>query len=672
MADTTTSTDRRRFLKATGTLTLAGAAAGSATAESPPALQETNGFKPPGQPGARRIAAAGTKSGSDSTVTPPLAVRALSKMGFGHARGVTGASGANPDVILSSGFESFTSGFSQVGDLAYFASLGSTDDERLANYVEEQLNPTSEDPELDARLAQFPGEFDTLGMPLADAWSAYECTGFSNYSRPQAQTERFYLNAAVYSRWQLFYLVADFWHNHFNVYSRINRDTYVSWASWDRDIIRAHAFGNFYDMVYASAKHPTMLRYLDNYVNGDGGSINENYCRELFELHCLGATSYAGNENPRFVQALASNPYTALQDSELDDISLGYLADPNLDVAAVYTDDDVLTAAQSMTGWRYEDADTETSCGTGAFYTDEQEHNSDSTKAVLTLGVAAIPSGLDAETEGRLIVKLAAYHPATAEYVCRKLCQRLVADDPPQSVVDAAAQTFLQHRRSPDQIARTLRTILLSDEFKDPASWGRKMRRPLDYVASAMRAAGCDHTWRTGDSTTNSLLSRFNAAGQRLFDWRTPDGYPDVRDHWEGSTTLVQLWRTVDYLLDRNVSNNDTRVMRVLDITLGSFSTDPTPRDLVEFWCNWALGFTPNGGWTGPTGAAYDSAPTTIGRACLQFMTQAYPESDAGAWDADTPIDRDDLDGDRSPGYWRSRLTGLVKLILWSPQFMQR
>ncbi len=660
MSVTLPKTGRRNFLKVTGAGSLTGLAATTTS---------TLAKEPATSIGSRRQA---LKSGSDSTLTPPFAVRVLSKMGFGLNRGITGSSGGNPDVILASGFESLTTNFAATGDLAYFQSLGSTDDERLTAYVDEQLSPTDEDPELDARMAEHAASFTQLDQSQTALYSQYECAGFSEYRRPLDEVEKFTLNAACYSRWQLRELMVDFWHNHLNVFARINPDVSVSWVSWDRDVMRANVFGNFYDLIYTSSQHVAMLRYLDNYVNGRDGAINENYCRELFELHCLGSESYVGNENPRFVETLNENPYTVLNDAELNDPSLGFLADPSLPIAAVYTDDDVLTAAQSMTGWRYGDENTDDSCGSGLFFAQEDEHNKDSTKAVLMLGVAAIPSGLDAETEGRLIVKLAAYHPATARHIAKKLCQRLISDTPPESVIDAAAATFFAHRKSPDQIARTLRTILLSSEFKSPTQWGAKVRRPFEYVVSAMRAAGCDYTWRLDDSTSSNFNRAFDAVGQKLFDWRTPDGYPDDRAHWEGSTTLVQGWRTIDFLLDRNVSDEENRVMRAIDITLNSLSGNPTPRQLVEFWCNWTLGFSPAGGWSGQ--GSYANAPTDIGRAALQFMTQDYPGdlADAETWGADTPIPRSDLVRDAGSERWRSRLTGLVKLVLWSPQFLQR
>ncbi len=618
--------------------------------------------------------------GSTGVVEPPFAVKALNKIGFGPARRSLGNVQINPDVILSSGFEVPVSNFATQDDVSHFLALGSTDNERLNNYVEEQLNPLPEDPDFQNRLASAPGSFDTLGLPLSTVWSERECGNFSDYSRPYFETERFMFNAATYSRWQLYYQLVDFWNDHLNIFGRLDRDTYVSWASWNRDVLRTHALGNFYEMIITSAKHPAMLRYLDNFVNGRGGSINENYCRELFELHCLGSENYAGNLGQRFVEALPENPYTALNDEDLNSQALGALADPSLEVARFYVDDDVLTAAQAMTGWRYEDENTGNSCGTGAFITDEQEHNSDSTKAVLTLGTSAIPSNLDAETEGRLIVKLAAYHPGTATYVARKLCTRLVSDNPPQSLVDKAAATFFANRKAGDQIKRTVRTILTSDEFKASLQ-GEKVKRPFEYVVSAMRAAGADYTFRMNDDTSNDFINRYNNTGQRLFDWRTPDGYPDERGHWEGSNNLVQCWRTIDWLLDRDYRDSQDRVMRVMDITLNNLAGNPTPRQLVEFWCNWILGFTPSGGWTGPNFTPYQNAPTDVGRSALQFITQqgfggfgdlSGQNADAPLQPSDEPINRASLDTDSFPDYWHRRLNGMVKVILWSPQFMQR
>jgi uncharacterized protein (DUF1800 family) len=607
---------------------------------------------------------------SDSAIVPPFAVRVLTRMGFGLRRTELAPQvEPDPERIFSDRF-SFGSDLLGRDDVAYFQSLGPTDDLRLERYVDEQLRDDLPDPEWEARKAEYPNSFDILDEDLATTFSERECQGFTAYVEPQRQIERAAFTRACYSRRQLHELMVDFWHNHFNIFSGGDEDIYVSWADWDKSIIRGHAFGNFHDMVQASAKHPAMLHYLDNYANEAGG-FNENYARELFELHTLGAINYLGNSSPLDAPTLETNPYVGLGDPLLD--ALQY-SNPSRAIQSEYTDDDVYEAARALTGWRYEDENIGDDCGSGAFFTDEGEHDGGG-KAILSAGSVLLPADGGAAHDGEVAIKLAAYHPGTARYIALKLCQRLIADDPPESLVQAATDTFFANRTHPRQIALTLRTILLSDEFKDPATWGKKIKRPFEYIVSAMRAARCDYTWRFDDSDTDRFLSQFDDAGQRLYWWRTPDGYPDERAAWMGSNTLVQNWRIIDWLVDENSDNDDTRVMRIVDTTLDSFPGNPTPRELVAFWCEWTLGFTPAGGWVGPVGTFWANEPTELGKACMQFITQqGFPvgEEDAPPFPADQQIPRNQFTQDDFPDRWHRRLRGLVQLILWSPNFMQR
>jgi uncharacterized protein (DUF1800 family) len=679
---------RRRFLAgATGAAAAAVAIAGAAAA-SPPAVPRAprNGAL------ARSIgrAVALKAGGADAAQTPPLAVRALHRMGFGPMRRrKTAAGAAPPDRVFGAGFE--PDGKAGEDDIGYFMSLGRDDDARLAAWVEEQLDPALPDPGLQSRMAAQAAAFATLSQPLATLWSQRECQGFSDYIRPYREAECAAFVRATYSRRQLFELVVDFWHDHFNVYAGLDSDTYVSFGDWDRTVVRQHAFGNFHAMLLASARHPAMLRYLDNYENSVSG-INENYARELFELHTFGAEHYRGLQSNTDVAWLAApaapgelpsattdpadppfNPYAAIGDVELNAYGI-----QNRTIAAYYVDEDVYTAASGLTGWRFEDRNTATSCGTGAFLTDEQDHAAANAKVLLSRGFQTLPSGLSADLEGRLILKMAAWHPATAVHVARRLCTRLIADEPPESVVQAAARTFYANRTRGDQIARTLRTILNSPEFKDPALWGSKTKRPFEYVVSALRAAGGDYTFHADDNATGDFLRTFNRAGQRLFWWRTPDGYPDRRGHWEGSTSLVQGWRAVDWLLNHEY-DTPARMMRVLDITLENLPSGGTPRQLAAFWCEWILGHTPAGGWVGAPGTLVDSAPTAVGRAALRFMTQEFlegglpvPEEDRPLHSPDFPITRAQLSSDDWPAYWHRRLLAMVAVILWSPDFLLR
>ncbi|MEN1729288.1 MAG: DUF1800 domain-containing protein, partial [Pseudomonadota bacterium] len=472
---------------------------------------------------------------SDNAVIPPFAVRVLTRMGFGPRRTeLAPTANVDPDRVFADNF-AYGSELLGLDDVAYFESLGPTDDLRLERYVDQQLDDDLPDPEWEARKAAFPDSFDILDEDLATTYSERECAGFSAYVEPQRQIERAAFSRACYGRRQLHELITDFWHNHFNIFSGGDEDIYVSWADWDKRVIRDNAFGNFHDMVQASAKHPAMLHYLDNYANEAGG-FNENYARELFELHTMGAINYLGNSSPLDAPTLPSNPYVGLGDPLLDELEF---SNPARAIQSEYTDQDVYEAARALTGWRYDDEDIDDSngnCisgGTGAFLVDEGEHDGGS-KAILSSGLQLLPPDSGAQHDGEVAVKLAAYHPGTARYIALKLCQRLIADDPPEAVIQAAADTFYNNRTHPRQIALTLRTILLSDEFKDPGNWGKKIKRPFEYVVSAMRAARCDYTWRFDDSDSNNFLNVFNSAGQRLYWWRTPDGYPDERAAWMG------------------------------------------------------------------------------------------------------------------------------------------
>lgn len=609
---------------------------------------------------------------------PPLAVRALHRLGFGPARRRRAATRPPlPGSMFSSDFESL--GKLGEDDIGYFKSLGGNDDERLEAYVSEQLQPsTIPDPDLTARMDRFPGSFAVMRQSLGTTFSRRACRSFDEYVRPFREVEKATITRAVYSRRQLFEFTVDFWHNHFNIYAPLSSHTYASWHSWDRDIIRKYAFGNFYQFLHASAKHVAMLRYLDNYRSSV--RFNENYAREVIELHTLGAEHYFGLTPPSSpsVPVLAENPYAGLGDEELDNPNLCggvAMSAATRTIAAMYVDDDVYEAARALTGWRYDRRESETSCGTAAFFTEELNHVV-GTKSILGKGFATISSDLDAETDGRLALKILAYHPATARHIARKLCQRLICDDPPESVIAAAEAAFFANRLSNQQIARTIRTIVLSPEFKDPALWAQKIKRPFEMAVSAMRAAGCDHTFREDDPTNTSsdFINTYSAAGQRLFHWRPPDGYPDNREHWQGSNTMVQVWRSVDWLIDRDATNDELRVMRIIDITLANLAGNPTARHIVEFWCDWIMGFSPDGGWTGPAGTLVGNAPTALGREALKFFTQiGYAASDRSSHPADeVTIPRDDLRGNRQPYDWNWRLRGLVALILWSPNFSQR
>lgn len=633
--------------------------------------------KPASTPLATAISAATKGMAPD---VPPLAIRALTRLGFGPARRKRKPAAAplGPNEVFRADFESM--GELGEDDIGYFNGLGGTDQARLAAYVDQQLAPnTVADSDLDARLAAYPAAFAVSKQSLATVFSQRACRDFDDYVRPFREIEKLTLTRAVYSRRQLLELTVDFWHNHFNVYAPLSSHTYVSWASWDRDVIRRYAFGNFFEFLFATSKHVTMLRYLDNYRSS--AAFNENYAREVIELHTLGAEHYAGilpQASPS-IPVVDGNPYAGLNDPDLDSDEMCNgirMSSPTRTIAAMYVDADVYEAARALTGWRYESINNNAAtCGDAHFYTSDSQHAGGG-KNVLGKNTGTHSADLSPEEAGRLALKILAYHPATARHIARKLCERLISDTPPESVIAAAEATFLANRKAPDQIKRTIRTIVMSPEFSDPALWGSKVKRPLELVVSAMRAGGCSHTFREDDTTntSNDFINTFAAAGQRLFHWRSPDGYPDRREHWQGSNTMVQDWRTIDWLTDRDAMDDNKRVMRIVDLTLENIQGNPTARQVVEFWCDWLLGYTPAGGWTGPVGTPWASAPTAVGKQALRFFIQSgFTPRDRNLWSEDSdPIPREKFRVNADYEDWNRRTRGLVALILWSPNFAQR
>jgi uncharacterized protein (DUF1800 family) len=316
---------------------------------------------------------------------------------------------------------------------------------------------------------------------------------------------------AVHSRWQLRELLVDFWHNHFNVNAAGDATVAVALPSYDRDVIRAHALGNFREMLEHVAKSAAMQVYLNN-RSSRGGAANENYARELFELHTLG--------RPAYLNALYN---------KWRDVPGAAQGRPQ-----GYIDQDVYEAARAFTGWTIEDG-AGIGAGrrlpaTGKFAYVETFHDNYQ-KRVLATEFDPYRSPM---ADGNQVLDLVADHPATAHYVCGKLCARLVADTPDKAIVAAAVAAWTDNRRKPDQIARTVEAIVRSDGFRHSA--GAKIKRPLELYASFARGAGIDVV------PTPGLMGTLDGSGQRLFGWGPPTGHPDEGDYWLASSMMRVRW----------------------------------------------------------------------------------------------------------------------------------
>lgn len=302
------------------------------------------------------------------------------------------------------------------------------------------------------------------------------------------------LYRAVYSERQLAEVLGDFWFNHFNVYLDKGAGKFLT-TSYERDAIRPFVLGKFRDMLEATAKHPAMLFYLDNWqsVSPDsdmerrrkrmtGGQarqrgLNENYARELLELHTLG-------------------------------------------VDGGYTQKDIIEVARCFTGWSISQPYM------GAEFTFHPRVHDKGEKTVL--GVT-IPAGGGME-DGLKVLDIIAKHPSTARFVAKKLAQRFVADNPPDSLVAALAQSFT---KSDGDLRAVMQTMLDSREFWSQGAYQAKIKSPLEMVASAARATGAEVNFAFG------LAQKIADLGQPLYRKQEPTGYANTSQEWVNSGALL-------------------------------------------------------------------------------------------------------------------------------------
>ena len=348
-------------------------------------------------------------------------------------------------------------------------------------WIEEQLEPDQINDELcDLRARRF----ESLWFSAGDAYE---------FKKPVLRDEltRHALLRAIYSRRQLYEVMVEFWTDHLNIDLEKGDCIYLK-PSDDRDVIRKHALGNFHELIRASATSPAMLVYLDGKSNKvrrhTDDKPNENYARELMELHTLG-------------------------------------------VHGGYTQTDVREAARCLSGWTF-DVKRKFALHRGDSFFRPEWHD-DGEKTVLGQRIA--PGG--AEKDLDVLVKTVCSHPSTARFIAHKLCVRFISYTPPQSIVDRVAAEFT---RTGGDIKSLLRMILNSDEFMNAR--GQLLKRPLRFMVAALRALGADThvhgpVLRHGTGQLTEYLARM---GQGFFQYPTPDGYPDHEAPWMG--TLMWRW----------------------------------------------------------------------------------------------------------------------------------
>jgi uncharacterized protein (DUF1800 family) len=299
---------------------------------------------------------------------------------------------------------------------------------------------------------------------------------------------------AIYSSRQLEEVLTDFWYNHFNVFLDKGADRYLV-GSYERDVIRPHVLGKFHDLLVATAESPAMLFYLDNVQSVDPNAgqfigrrraaqkarprrgLNENYARELMELHTLG-------------------------------------------VDGGYNQHDVTEVARCFTGWSIK-APRE-----GAGFVFRERLHDQGSKEVLGHKIRA-GGGME---DGLQVLGILARHPSTARFVSRKLAMRFVADESPPALIDKMARTF---RDRDGDIRAVIETMLASPEFWSSWAYRAKLKSPLEMVASSVRALGADVDF------SFALSRQLVELGQPLYRKREPTGYTNASQDWMNSASLL-------------------------------------------------------------------------------------------------------------------------------------
>ncbi len=344
---------------------------------------------------------------------------------------------------------------------------------------------------------------------------------------------------AVYSERQLQEVMTDFWFNHFNVYIQKGADRILT-TSYERDAIRPHVFGKFEDLLKATAEHPAMLFYLDNWMSAspDAKMPNREELRRMkrdqpagrFGRMKLGkrnrqlndqmerdderqmANQQMVNQNGKFKKrARGLNENYAREIMELH----------TLGVDGGYTQKDVQEVARAFTGWTIRNPRRD-----AEFYFNQAMHD-DGEKTVLG---KKIPSGGGIK-DGYAVIHLLATHPSTARFISTKLARKFVSDHPPKSLIDRMARTF---RKSEGDIREVLRAMFASPEFFAAENYRAKIKTPFEMTVSAVRSIGAD-------TNGNPQFHRWIAQmGEGLFMCQPPTGYADTSEHWVNTGALLE------------------------------------------------------------------------------------------------------------------------------------
>jgi uncharacterized protein (DUF1800 family) len=411
------------------------------------------------------------------------------------------------------------------GDIEQVQAMG------IDQYIQQQLNPEliSESITLTDRLSKL----DTLNLSPVEIFQQYnpnrQVLGQSplpEIRKNQQKQARQIVNQAtearllrsIYSQRQLQEVMVDFWYNHFNVFADKGIDRL--WVgAYEQQAIRPYTLGKFRDLLGATARHPAMLFYLDNWQNsvpnpnkkGRSQGLNENYARELMELHTLG-------------------------------------------VDGGYKQDDVVALAKIFTGWGFKQPGQKIPDG----YSFQFNANSHDFSNKVFLNQNIIGSGIG---EGEQALDLLSRHPSTARQISFKLAQYFVADNPPKSLVDRLSKRFIS---TDGEIKLVLDTLFKSREFWDRKYYGTKFKTPYQYAISSIRSTGIDV------SEVKPLNDFLKQQGMPLYGCPTPNGYKNTQEAWLNPDSMT---RRLNYVT--NLAKGKLPISASATIPANSMPTNP-------------------------------------------------------------------------------------------------
>jgi len=387
----------------------------------------------------------------------------------------------------------------------------------LSRWIDQQLNPSAiDDSALAARLTPLPDRPAGIGRGTARNLSEQErmeaqrrARQFSRQSVQALAAQK--LTRAIYSERQLEEVLVDFWFNHFNVFAGKGRTAgYI--PEYERDAIRPHVFGSFRDLLGATAKSPAMLFYLDNWLSADPKAA-EQMQQQAQRVRRRGRLGGAGNDMPpQNQQGPRRNGLNENYARELMELH-------TLGVDGGYTQQDIVEVARALTGW------TLANGLDGGFRFMPALHDRGE-KKVLGHTIRA-GGGME---DGERVLDIVAAHPSTARHIATKLVRRFVNDEPPAALVDKVAATFTKTK---GDLREVVRTLVTAPEFYAAEHRNAKVKTPLQFVVSGVRATGREAR------DARPMLNALQQLGMAPYMCQPPTGYDDTAETWVSAGALV-------------------------------------------------------------------------------------------------------------------------------------